>query len=168
MLFLDTNLFYDSDSLTAASTTSSTKTLYDVSFGFGVDKKDHFQVGWNITGHSLSDTSSGTVTSYASTQMGPIFIFNFGKDRNWRLSAAYNLQTSGTYTAGSASQEKWKGTGIGSSFGYQYSVTSSFYFGLRLNYSMTTYTESLIGLTYSTISYKRTLMYPSIALTFEL
>jgi hypothetical protein len=166
-IFFDANLFYNSDSFTLAQSSTSTRMLYDISFGFGVDKKNYFEVGWNLTGHSMSDSSNGATTAYSTTQMGPIFIFFIGKERSWRLSAAYNLQTSATYTAAGGTSEKWKGTGIAASFGHQFSIGQTASLGIRLNYSMSSFTESLIGTTYSVVSYTRAYIYPSVAMNFE-
>jgi hypothetical protein len=168
LLFFDTNLYYASDSLKTTATDSNSKMLYDICFGFGVSKNNKFQVGWNYTGHSFTDTVASVATTYTSTQMGPRFIYYFDKDRNWRSSLAYNLSTSATYTAGSNPAEKWKGTGISLDFGYQMKLSDSFAFGIRLSYTTSTFTESLVNnTTYSTISYNRSFMYPSVATTYE-
>jgi hypothetical protein len=168
-LFVDTNLYYASDVFTTTASNTSTRLLYDFCVGFGATRSGRFLVGWNYSGHSFTDSTAGSTTTYASTQMGPRLVVYIDKDRRWRMSVAYNLQTSATYTAGSNPAEKWKGTGLGADFGYQFRMSDSFALGVRLSYSSTTYKESIVNeTTYSTISYVRTYMYPSIAVTYEL
>ncbi len=167
LIYFDTNLYYTSEGLTTAAATTSTRTMYDIGVGFSVGKSNQFQVGWNYTGHATSDSTAGVATTYTSTQMGPRFVFYFDKGLRWRTSFAYNLSTSANYTAGAAAAEKWKGTGLGADFGYQFEVNQAFSIGARLNYSTATYNESLVnGTTYSTVSYVKTFMYPSVGLNF--
>lgn len=167
-LFIDTNLFYLSDSLvTSTATNTSTKTFYDFTIGFSVDKKGNFQVGWNYAAYSTADSVASATTTYSSAQMGPKFIYFFDKDRNWRSSFAYNISTSATYTASSI-EDKWKGTGMAMDFGYQFRGPDGFSLGIRLNYSTTTFNESLIGTTYTTVSNVRTFIYPSVSVAFDL
>lgn len=169
LIFFDSNLHYASDSLKKTTTDTDTKTMYDVTIGFGVSKNNQFMVGWNYTGQSFNSADAGATTTYSTSQMGPRFVFFFDRTRNWRTSFAYNLQTKTTYTAGSNPAEVWKGTGLGADFGYQFEISNGFALGLRLTYSSSTYNESLVNeTTYSTISYNRTYMYPSVALTYEL
>lgn len=168
LIFVDTNLFYSSGSFNTGTTASQTRMLYDVCIGFAVSKGSQFQIGWNYTGQSFADNSGTETTTYSTAQMGPRFIYYFDKDRSWRTSIVYNLSTTGNYTVGSSPAEKWKGTGLGFDFGYQLKISERFGFGIRFNYSSTTYSESLVNqTTYSTISYSRTHMYPSLAMSYE-
>lgn len=162
MAFFELNAYYTSESLATTSTTTNNRMIIEGSIGFKVDKKGSYLVGWNYGMFSTTDTSTDT-TTYTSTQMGPRFIYIIDKDQNWSIGAGYYLVTTGAYKAGSGTEEKWKGTALKLDFGYNHQVSDSFFAGLRLNYSSATYTEQLIGeTTYATVSYSKTMMYPSI------
>lgn len=159
---VELNLFYDSDSLSTGTAATSTKMFIDGTVGFEIDRKGMYLVGWNYSLYSTSETSA-TTTTYASTQMGPRFLVMLDKNKNWSVGLSYNLVTTATYSDGSGTSEKWKGTGIKADLGYTFALSDSIRFGLRLNYSMTSYVEKLVGDTdYSVISYSRSTMYPSV------
>ena len=89
------------------------------------------------------------------------------KQKTWSLGFAYYIVTSASYSSGSGSADTWKGTALHVDGGYNMPVGDSFYASLRLNYSAATYSELLTGGTsYSTISYAKTYIYPSIAAVY--
>jgi hypothetical protein len=98
--------------------------------------------------------------------MGPGAIFYFGK-HDWRLGFAYNLVTSASYAVSGSTTKTWSGTGMSADFGYQFQISDGFGLGLRLNYSSSSFSSQLVNTTYTTISYSKTLIYPSVAMTFE-
>ena len=163
---LDLNLFYISDSLTTATTASYGKTFYALCAALNIDHKGSYLVGWNYATYSSSEAVGSATTTYTSTQMGPKFLVFLNKDHNWLLGLAYNILTSANDQAGSAPAEIWRGTAYSADFGYHQMVSESLMLGLRLNYSTSSYSEKLIGTAYSTISYSRTFIYPSMAISF--
>lgn len=163
--YLELNTFYSSDNFKNSSTTTNTVTLYDVSIGFAVDKKGLYLVGWNYTGHSTSKTTT-TSESYASTQMGPRFLFHFDKQKMYSLGFAYNLSTKATFNNGTSTYT-WKGTGLKADLGVNFPIGENTFLGLRLNYSSTSYNEQLQNTTtYTQVSYSRAFIYPSIYFFF--
>lgn len=163
----DLNTFYLTDTLSTDDTDEHAITIYAFFLGFMLDNKKRFQLGWNYASYTTNNSSAGTETEYTSPQMGPAFVMFIDKDRNWRFSFAYNLVTTAEYTSGSTSEE-WRGSGMAGDLGYQFQATEIFSFGLRLNYSTTAFSESLVGTTQSSVSHSKALIYPSIALTVEL
>ena len=163
---VDLNLLYYSDSTTATATAAGTKTFYDFFVGFGVYKNNAIDIGWNYAAFSSSEAAGATTVTYSSTQMGPKFIFFLNHDHNWRLGLAYNHTTSATYQNGASASETWKGTAYSLDLGYQFLVSEAVLFGARLNYSISNYTEKLIGAAYSTVSNSQTYIYPSLAVSY--
>ena len=163
--YLELNAFYASDNFVNSSTTNNTKLLYDVSLGFAVDKKEHYLIGWNYTGHSTTNATT-TTESYSSTQMGPRFIVSFDKAKMFSLGFTYNLQTQASFNNGSQTYT-WKGSAMKADFGVNFPMGDNSFIGFRLNYSAASYKEQLIGTTnYTVVAYTRTFMYPSIYMFF--
>ena len=163
---LDLNLFYITDSLTAATTASYAKTFYALCAALNIDHKGSYLVGWNYATYSSTEAAGAITTTYSSTQMGPKFLVFLNKDHNWLLGLAYNILTSANYQAGGSPAEVWRGTAYSADIGYHQMLTESLMLGFRLNYSSSSFNEKLIGTAYSTISYSRTFIYPSMAISF--
>ncbi len=163
---VDLNLLYYSESTTATTAAAGTKTFYDFCVGFGVYKGNAIVVGWNYASYSSSQTTGTTAVTYTSTQMGPKFIFFLNKDHNWRIGAAYNITSSANYQNGANTAETWKGTAYAIDMGYQFLLSDTLLFGARLNYSISNYSEKLIGAAYSTTSSSQTFIYPSLGVSY--
>jgi hypothetical protein len=163
---LDLNLFYTSDSLTNGSSSTYGKTFYDFVAALNIDHKGAYQIGWSYGSYASTETVAGSTTTYTATQMGPKVIFSLNKDHNWLLGLTYNILSNASFQAGSSPSETWRGTAYAADIGYHQLITESLMMGLRLNYSASTYTEKLIGTAYSTVSYTRTFIYPSFAISF--
>lgn len=160
--FIELNAFYTGETLSTGASETTSRVFLEGAIGFQIDKKGYYLVGWNYSMFSTSDQAIET-TAYSSVQMGPRFIFILDKGKNWSLGLGYNLVTSATFKAGSGTEETWKGTGLKADIGYNFPLGEDFFLGLRLNYSSATYAEKLIGeTTYSTVSYSKTMIYPSI------
>lgn len=165
---LDINTLYFTNTLTQTTEDSNSVTVYSAFAGFNVDKKGYFTLGWNYGAYSTVSTVGATTKTYTSSQMGPGFIFCLDKSREWRLGFAYNLVTVNKYTVTGAVAQEWTGTGMAADFGYQFHFNDSFALGVRLNYSSSTFTKKLIGTTQTNVSYSKALIYPSLAITFEI
>jgi hypothetical protein len=158
--FIELNAFYFTDTMSAATTPSSNRMFIETTLGFMVDKNGQYLVGWAYGMFNATDNNGSAVT-YASTQMGPRFVWNMDKQHHWSLGLGYYLISKASFNAGT--DEQWKGSAIKADIGYNLDIAERFQLGLRLNYSAASYTEKLIGSsTYSTIGYTRTFMYPSV------
>lgn len=80
------------------------------------------------------------------------------RTRTRSFGFAYYIVTKASYNDGTgAGAETWKGTALHVDGGYNLPVGETFFICIRMNYSMATYTEKIIGsTTYSTISYRKT------------
>lgn len=159
----DVNGFYFSDTFAPNSaSTVSTYTNYDVRIGFNVDKKQRFFIGWNYSGVSSSYTTTAGSTQYASTEMGPSFLWALNKDKTWIISFAYNISSTATYTASGGTPEKWKGATMKAYLGYNIEVSPDCFVGPTLTYYSANFNETIINeVTYSTTSNTRTQIYPA-------
>lgn len=165
---VDANIFYFTDGITADADTTHAATLYSFIIGFNLDKKGMYQVGWNYGSHSTETKNETDTVTYKSTQMGPAFIMYFDKNRAFRFSFSYNLETTGEYDNGTGTAEEWRGTALNADLGYQFRFEDVFSLGLRLNYSTTSYAESIVGNTKEDVSHKKNIIYPSVAFTLDL
>ncbi|MDZ4082164.1 MAG: hypothetical protein U1E10_04455 [Bdellovibrionales bacterium] len=166
MAFVELNAFYFSEAEAAAASTSGSRTFLEGTVGFRIDKAGQYLVGWGIASHSTSSAATTTAT-YTSLQMGPRFLWMIDKQKSWSVGLAYYIVTTATYDDGSGTAETWKGTSLHADGGYNLPIGDDVYFGIRFNYSASTFTERLIGsTTYSTVSYTKTYMYPSLAVVY--
>lgn len=166
-IVFDLNVFYFTDDMKTTSTVGYQRTFLNGILGVSIDNKGRYQLGWNYSSYSTSDKEVAGTETYASSQMGPGFIWYLDKGRSWRWAFAYNLVTTADYEPAGGTSEEWRGTGMQSEFGYQFPLTEMLMFGLRFSYSTTSYSEKITTTTKTDISYSRGHMYPSVALTAE-
>lgn len=160
--YVELNGFYTNGGLTTDASETSSNMFFEGSIGFAIDRKSKYLVGWNYSMHSTSDTATATKT-YSSTQMGPRFVLMLNKHKTWSFGLGYYLVTTGTFSDGTGASETWKGTALKADFGYNFAVSEKLFVGARLNYSSASYAEKIVGSAdYSTVSYTRTIMYPSL------
>lgn len=135
----------------------------DFALGLGVDKKEHYIVGWNVGYTSATDDVASVNTTYTVTEMGPKFGMFFDKDRFWSIWATYNLVVNGTYSTAGGAAETWRGTSIKIELGVTPALDTEYYAGVKLIYHSETFVESLIGSTnYSQVAYSRAMIYPAL------
>lgn len=165
--FVELNTFYFSQAESTATTSNSSRTFIEGTLGYRIDKAGQFLVGWGVASHSQSDSGTAS-TSYSSFQMGPRFLWMIDRAKNWSFGFAYYIVTKATYDSGAGSGgETWKGTAMHFDAGYNLPVSDQFFVAIRLNYSMASYTEKLVGsTTYSTIGYTKNYIYPSLAAVY--
>jgi hypothetical protein len=164
--FLELNAFYTSETGSTASSVSRGRTFLEGTVGFRIDKPGQYLVGWGIASHSVSDSATSSET-YSSLQMGPRFLWFMNKEKSWSLGLAYYIVTTGSYSSGGGSSETWKGTALHADLGYNLPLDDSLFFSVRYNYSAATFTERLVdSTTYSTVSYNKTFIYPSLAVFY--
>lgn len=153
--------FYFSDSFTNSSTESHTKTLYDLGAYLSLDKGGEVLLGWNYSNQSISDSTAST-TSYTLTEMGPKMAYYFDKDKYWGMFLTYNLTATAKYNTGSTVELRGNSYKVSFSYTPEIDDDEVYFLGLKLNYSVASYTESVSGSTLNTISYSRTQIYPSL------
>ena len=160
--YIEANVFYLTDALSYESTTAESKMYFDVSFGFRLDKKGDYLLGWNIVSITRKDDTD-TTTSYASSDMGIKFTYFFDKAHTWGIGVNYNLMAKATFSTNNGDVEEWRGTSYKAEVGYSKDVAEDFFVGLRMNYYAAQLGERIVGqTTLSKVSYTRTFIYPSI------
>lgn len=159
--YLELNTFYFTDNTKVDQTNTLGRIFLEFSFGFAADKRGDYLIGWNYGSYATTDSIAGTTGTYASTQMGPRFLFMLDRAKAWTLGFAYNLVSTATYNPGTEATT-WKGTGLKLDVGHNWQVTETVKLGIRLNYSSSSFSEEITGGTaLSQVSYNKTLIYPS-------
>ena len=164
--FTDADVFYISDSLSAASDTSISRSFLDFSFGMDLTRSGDIVIGWSITSLSTTDSTSTEVT-YSTFDMGPKIGYYINKSRSWSAFLTYNLQATATYNSGST-ESKWRGTSIKFETAYAPEISEGFYAGIKFNYYSASLVEQFDASdNYSEVSYSRGIMWPSIYLSYR-
>ena len=165
-LTFDANALYYSDDLTAASTTVTSRMIWDFAIMLNLDRKGRILMGWSYGSVSASDETA-SVTEYSSTEMGPRFGYYFDKSSLWSLFFTYNLVATADFTA-SGTTEEWRGTTMRAELGYTPLATERLVVGVKLVYYKAAYNEQVTGATsLATNSYGRTMMYPALAFIYR-
>lgn len=155
---------YISDSMTASSTSSSSKYAYNLGVVFPIAK--NFWGGFSYLGLSQADKdSSGSTTNWASTDLGPYFKYQFGRGQLYSLSAAYNLISKATYSKTGGTSEEWSGTSYLISFGFMPEIKNELRIGVTVNYYSASYTKKVVSSTESSASNSKSWIYPGFCLT---
>lgn len=166
---LDLNAFYYSDTFKIADNQTQTRIFGDLGLGLDIDKKGQWVLGWNVGYVSAADQDeTNGPTNYTVTEMGPKVGYFVDKDKIWGVWATYNLVVTGSYTAGGAAAETWRGTSIKIELGVTPPLDTDMYAGVKLIYHSETFSESLIGTTnYAVVAYTRAFIYPSLNFSFR-
>lgn len=160
--FVEFNLLYFNDALTMSTSASNNRMYIDGAVGFAIDSKKRYNIGWNYTMQSATDTSGSSTTKYSSTQMGPRFVWMLDKNNNWSLGLGLYLISKAKFDDGAGNTPEWRGTAYKFDIGYNFPISDDFYFGIRLNYSSASYSEQIVNsASYSNVSYARSGIYPS-------
>lgn len=162
---LDFSGFYFADTFTNGTSSTYNRTFFDFCIATSLTK--NLYVGWDYVSATAAD-NPGTAETLAGTQMGLKFFYFFGRGKTWRLAAAYNLVTSGSYTGASLSGATWKGTGIAADFGAALPMSENWQFTLRLNYLSYSFVDQFIGVAYEKVTVNRTFIYPSLGFSWDL
>ena len=161
----DLNFFFLTDSLETTATTSRTSIFYDIALMLDLNKKGTVSLGWSYDSVSISDEATST-TDFDLTEMGPKFNYYFDKGRVWGTGVVYNLISNATYNPGTA--QKWRGGSYKIDFFYTPPITDELYIGVKLNYYVATYTEAVSSTTLTTISYTKSIIYPSLTISYRM
>lgn len=164
----DAGVFYFSDAMLYSSTNRAYgRTFFDVMVGLPLTNKGRYVLGWNYDSMSFADDPGTTKTTLAITDMGPKLIAYLDKDRTWMVAFNYNLITKGSYNPGTTATEL-RGTSMRGEIGYVGHMTESLLLGAKLNYYKASFNEEVTNQTsLAKTTNGRTVIYPSLALTFR-
>lgn len=165
-LTLDANLFYLSDSLTVTTDSTTTSLFWDFAVTINLDKKGQWVIGWAY--NSLSISQSGATTSeFTLTEMGPKVGYYIDKAKVWSIFLTYNFQSQADYSDSTTTAE-WRGTSLKGELGFTPAFTENFHAGVKLNYYQASFSEQFVNsTTFSTISNKRNIIYPTVAFIYR-
>lgn len=155
---------YLSDQLNTSSSEKSTKYFYNVGLLFSMKKR--LWGGWNYSGISHTDQSTEGSVDYSSTDTGPYFKWQFGRNELYSLSFAYNLLSKATYSDGTTAEE-WTGTSMWFQFGVAPELKEGLHIGASLNYFLANYNKKTVGGTESGTSNSKSWIFPMLVITRE-
>ncbi|MCB0413045.1 MAG: hypothetical protein KDD50_01845 [Bdellovibrionales bacterium] len=157
--------FYNSDSFAQSSTLTTTQLYSDFDAMIDMTKSGGFEVGWTAGLISTSESGSSS-TTYSLNEMGPKFLYNLNKQKNWQLGLSYYLQANASYSNGSS--YTWRGTAYKINLNYLMELSETLFIGVSINYHAATFNEQFVGgSTFSTISYTRGLIYPALQISYR-
>lgn len=165
-LYGELNAFFNTDSFTTTTSNSNSKMFYALDIYANLESKHYLFAGFHVDQVNFQETVSSTQTSLTSLNMGPMFLWVMDRQKTYSLSLGYNLVAKGTYAIGSSS-EAVTGTGIFATLSAMPQLSENFYFGIKLNYYSLSYSQSTVGTTATPVSYSRSLIFPSIGLSWR-
>jgi hypothetical protein len=105
--------------------------------------------------------------TYSASDMGLRFVWCITKSGTVNFALTYNLKASTTYSP-AGTPESLRGTSTLIELGYLSPITEEFLAGIKINYYAPTFTESLVNSsTYSVISDKRAMIFPTLAASWR-
>jgi hypothetical protein len=163
----DVSTFYYSDSLSySGTTTTSSRMFYCASINLALDKDRRYSLGWSILGLTAPDKETVNKT-YSASDMGFRFAWNIIKAGTVNFAFTYNLKASATYSP-AGTPETLRGTSLFIELGYLSPITEDLLAGIKINYYVPTFTESLVGSnTYSVVTDKRAMIFPTLAASWR-
>lgn len=163
---IDLGVFYFTDAVSHTSENTYNRLAWDFFIGLNADKKARHVIGLNLNSVSTTDSIAGTETTFASSDLGIRYMFYMDKGLSWPIALTYNIQSTGTFNDGT--EATWRGTSLLGSFGYIPEIEEGQHMGIYLNYYAGSYSERIVGTsTYTTVSYTKTMIYPSIVYSFR-
>jgi hypothetical protein len=166
---LELNAFYFNDSfIYSDDTKAATRLIWDVMVGLPLSKKGSWVLGWNYGALSFSDDAGDGATTLSISDMGPKVSWAMNRARTLVLGVNYNLITKGRYNPQGGTASDLRGTSLRAELGYLPQLGESLFLGAKLNYYKASFNEEVTGdTTLSHVTHSRTLIYPSIALTYR-
>lgn len=162
---VDINTTMLTDQYQGSSNSSISRTMYDASVGFAVDKKNTVLLSFAFGSVATSDSTSSTAT-YTGTDMGIRITYLPTRSKSWTIATTYNFQSRASYNSGTTTTEQ-RGTSLKFDIGYNYWLGEYFAICGRINYYQATLTEEITNSTsLATVAYSRTQLYPGIGLFY--
>jgi hypothetical protein len=169
--FFDINLGLIQGSATTAEQSKSTRNL--TSFGMYAhlgksEARSGFLMGWNVTSVTVNDefTNSGVTEKITSSDMGPAIRWYYDKEIIYSATLFYGVICKGNYQSSSA-DEKINGSSMNIKLSAETKINEQFLIGFSLNSYTANYSTSVTNSVQTDVSYKNTLMYPSLSLAFQ-
>jgi hypothetical protein len=162
---IDFNLLYFSDSFVAATTNSNARIEYDLGLGTELTNDKQWVVALSTGSASFTDVANSVNTTFINTDTGLKLCYYFTKSRAVGSTITYNFMSKAKYNDGTTDLEL-RGSSVKADFGYTF-WSDTIGISLKLFYYAPSFNESFASGTVTTISYKRTLIYPGISIVFQ-
>lgn len=159
-ILLQAHGYYSSDSLTESAATSSSRMASGADASVQIGKSNFF------VGFIFNYVSDVTTANYSGQDYG-LFVHCFiDKKQIYSVSGGYMFSASGLYeTAGV--QKQWTGVSYLGRLSVNIKINKKFSIGPSLNYYLANYDHESQGATQSNISYSKSFVYPSLALSYS-
>lgn len=169
--FFDINIGLVQTSSTAVEESKGGRSLTSLGMFAHLGKaeaRSGFLMGWNITNVTVNDefTNSGLIHRIKSNDMGPAVRWYYDKDLLYSATVFYGIICKGKYESSSAN-ESINGTSMNIKLSAEAKISEQFLMGFSLNSYTANYSTSVTNSIQSDVSYKNTIMYPSLSLAFQ-
>jgi hypothetical protein len=170
--FLDINLgLVQGSSSTNAEESQTTRNLTSVGLYAHLGKpevRSGFLMGWILNSVAVNDefTTSGVTQKITSSDMGPALRLYYDKEIVYSATLFYGIICKGKYQASTA-DENISGSSLNIKLSAETRINEMFLIGFSLNSYSANYSTSVTNSVQSDVSYKNTLMYPSLSLAFQ-
>lgn len=141
------------------------QTLGKLSVSGRLDKKNKLWAGWQFLSFSSVVKVDSESSTLATLDMGPVFSFDFGREKFYSTSFFYGLKNVTTFNDGSSSRTL-TGTSMNFNFSVNPMITDNLSFSAGLNYYLGSYTISTVSGTQTNISYTFTNLIPTLGMRF--
>lgn len=162
------NSLYYSDAMSAGSETKANRLQWDAGIGVELGPRKNYLIQIVYGSFNSTDEVGSVTKTYAGTDMGINFGYQFGSKKSWIVDAAYMFISKVKYSDGSGTEVEWRGTALKADFGYQFWLVDELLaLGLKIFYYAPTFTEEISTTTLTQVSYKRTVIYPGVSLLWN-
>lgn len=170
--FFDINLgLLQGASTTTAEESKTTRNLTSVGLYAHLGKpeaRSGFLMGWNVTSVAVNDefSTSGVTQKITSSDMGPAVRWYYDKEIVYSATVFYGVICKGNYQTTTV-DEKISGSSLNIKLSAEARINEMFLIGFSLNSYSANYSTSVTNSVQSDVSYKNTLMYPSLSVAFQ-
>lgn len=158
-------MFTDKNTVETDTSTTSSKSLYNVALGFSIDSKKSFYFGWGLYSVLTKDDVNQQKNNYSTQDMGPYFRYEFGK-KMYFFGLTYGIQTKTTFDTGGTSEE-WLSTNYLVQLGINPEISDGFCVNFIFNYFSGSTKKKVISDVQTDVAYSKAFMSPSIGISYK-
>jgi hypothetical protein len=157
---------YLNDQFKNAQTSQQSLLFYSTSFNFVMNRSRTLFFGWNLLNISDKNQKGSDLNQFTSMEMGPKILW-VSKTLTYQIGFSYHLKNTTQYGQSSTQPLLFRGQAFLIEMGLLPEIAEGVRMGLKLNYYNPTWTETLEGTeTLTQVSYNRTLIIPTLALSW--
>ncbi|MCB0370711.1 MAG: hypothetical protein KDD45_15130 [Bdellovibrionales bacterium] len=159
-------VFTDKNTVESNTSTSSSKSIYNICFAFSIDNKKTFYFGWGLYNVTTKDEVNQEQSNYVTQDMGPYFRYEFGRSKLYYFGIIYGIQTKTSFDTGGSSED-WLGTNYLVQLGVDPEVSDNLNVNFSLNYFSGASTTKVVSSVQTDVSYSKAFMSPSIGISYK-